>query len=478
MKGMIALFALSLWIIWLFHLERKERPAVSSAIWIVLIWVIIHSTRTTSAWLGLQGSQSRDEGSPIDAAIELVLLLLATTVLLRRNINWSQVIRGNIWVFVFYIFWFTSITWSDYPFITLKRVFKDFGNVIMVLIVLTEGNSWESFKAVLVRMAYLCIPLSIVLIRYYPEWGRATVGYHLDGTFYNGVASHKNVLGIVVLASTLGLLWDLLDHSRKIRHVVLKFSYVSRVLMFCMCWYLFVIIDSASSLVAAILGVAVTLMFQFPAFRRSPVRMEIISAIALSVVLVLDLLFNVKEAIVVGVLGRDMTLTSRTDMWQVLESYVENPIVGAGFNTFWTGDRLLLLPEHLQGNVQAHNGYLELYLNGGIVGVGLLAVLIFTGYRHIRKRLTLSSPEDIARLVVLVSVITHNYTEASFTKIGVLWFATIFAFMEYGKQKYASKAMKFNVRVPSLPSGWKSRSDVPAGNAWLTKLDAPISSRP
>lgn len=379
MKGLIALFALSLWIIWLFRLEKKERPSVSSAIWIVLIWVFIHSTRTTSAWLGLQGSQSRDEGSPVDAAIELVLLLLATVVLLRRNINWSRVITGNIWVFVFYVFWFASITWSDYPFITFKRVFKDFGNVIMVLIVLTESNSWESFKAVLVRTAYLCIPLSIVLIRYYPEWGRATIGYHLDVTFYNGVASHKNVLGIVVLASTLGLLWDLLDLSGRNRNSVPRFSYFSRILILCMCWYLFVIIDSASSLVATVLGVAATLTFRSPAFKRRPVRMEIVSVIAIGGALILDLLFNLKETIIVGVLGRDMTLTSRTDMWQILDNYVENPILGAGFNTFWSGERLLLLPEHLQGNVQAHNGYLELYLNGGIVGVGLLAVLILTG---------------------------------------------------------------------------------------------------
>lgn len=461
MKGLIAIFALGLWVIWLFRLEKRERPSVSAAIWIVLIWVFIHSTRTTSEWLGLQGSQSRDEGSPIDAVIELMLLFLAMVVLLRRNINWSRVMSGNIWVFVFYVFWFASITWSDYPFITFKRVFKDFGNVIMVLIVLTEGNSWESFKAVLVRMAYLCIPLSIVFIRYYPEWGRSTVGYHLDATFYSGVATHKNALGIVVLASTLGLLWDLLDLSGNNRNSIVRFSYVSRILMFCMCWYLLLIIDSAASLVATVLGVAVTLAFGLRAFQRHPVRIEILAVTAIGAALVLDLLFNVKEIVIIDALGRDMTLTSRTDMWQILANSIENPFVGAGFNTFWTGDRLGLLPEHLQGNVQAHNGYLELYLNGGFVGVGLLAVLILTGYLHIRKRLILGRSEDMARLVVLVSVVTHNYAEASFTKIGVLWFASIFAFMEYGKQRSLLKVG----RSPSLPLEWKSRSPLSANNA-------------
>ncbi len=462
MNGLIALFVLSLWIIWLFRFEKNERPSVSPAIWIVLIWVFIHSTRTTSAWLGLQGPQSRDEGSPVDAAIELMLLLLAVAVLLRRNINWSRVISGNIWVLVFYVFWFASITWSDYPFITFKRVFKDFGNVIMVLIVLTESNSWESFKAVLVRMAYLCIPLSIVLIRYYPEWGRSNIGYHLDATFYNGVATHKNMLGVVVLASALGLVWDLIDFSKKSRDSSQRFSYASRVLVLCMCWYLLAIIDSATSLVATVVGTGITLLFQCRTFKRKPVRVEVLSAVVIGFVLALDLLFSVKETLIVDILGRNMTLTSRTDMWQILDRYVDNPILGAGFNSFWTGDRLHLLPEHLQGNVQAHNGFIELYLNGGVVGVGLLAVLILSGYGHIRKRLRLGTAEDIARLVVLITIITHNYAEASFTKIGVLWFVTIFAFMQYG-QYYLPKVGRF--RTLSIHSKWKQKSGLSVSNA-------------
>ena len=50
--------------------------------------------------------------------------------------------------------------------------------------------------------------------------------------------------------------------------------------------------------------------------------------------------------------------------------FVENPLLGAGFENFWVGERQVTLGG-LGGN-QAHNGYLEIYLNLGWVGILLL----------------------------------------------------------------------------------------------------------
>ena len=107
-----------------------------------------------------------------------------------------------------------SILWSDYPIITFKRLFKDLGNIVMVLIVLTDREPSEAIRAVCVRLAYLCVPLSIVLIRYYPDWGRDFVGYQKNVQMYVGVTTQKNTLGIIVLVSALFLLWDLLESAR------------------------------------------------------------------------------------------------------------------------------------------------------------------------------------------------------------------------------------------------------------------------
>ena len=60
-----------------------------------------------------------------------------------------------------------------------------------------------------------------------------------------------------------------------------------------------------------------------------------------------------------------------------------DPILGAGFESFWLGPRLERLWRAFpvfQPN-EAHNGYIEVYLNLGWVGLGLIAIILFNGYR-------------------------------------------------------------------------------------------------
>ena len=60
-----------------------------------------------------------------------------------------------------------------------------------------------------------------------------------------------------------------------------------------------------------------------------------------------------------------------------------NPLLGTGYESFWLGSRLQFVWDATeQGILQAHNGYLEIYINLGWVGVILLGGLIVTGYRN------------------------------------------------------------------------------------------------
>ena len=69
----------------------------------------------------------------------------------------------------------------------------------------------------------------------------------------------------------------------------------------------------------------------------------------------------------------------------MLLSQADNPILGAGFNSFWSGQRLeVLLGKY--NIIQAHNGYLETYLNGGWIAVLLFVILVFQPARASRER--------------------------------------------------------------------------------------------
>ena len=82
-------------------------------------------------------------------------------------------------------------------------------------------------------------------------------------------------------------------------------------------------------------------------------------------------------------------LTGRTGIWQTVLNEPNNPLLGTGYASFWLGERLqriwALYPR--TPLLQAHNGYIEVYLNLGMVGVALLGGVLWTGLRNARRRL-------------------------------------------------------------------------------------------
>jgi exopolysaccharide production protein ExoQ len=462
MTGLAALFAVSVCTLWFCWRDVKERASVSAAVWIVLAWALIHSSRPVTEWLNgphlaLTLPGDRDAGSPVDALVAFSLIVAGLIVLLRRDIRFPEVIRENIWLFVFYAFWLMSISWSDYPLITLKRVFKDSGNVIMVLLILTARDPVGTLRAVCVRCAYLCIPLSIVLIRYYPEWGRGFGGYNESHMNLIGVTEGKNELGVLTLVAAILLTWELLQLRGDWRNVTSKASLAYRVLILLMCWYLLMTVDSATSLVCGAFGSLLLIALSVSAGRSDPVRLEAFGLGTVVLLWAMDSVFNIRGALVES-LGRDMTLTTRTDIWANLIGRQANPVVGAGFDTFWAGSRLVTVGRSV-GVLEAHNGYLETYLNGGVVGSCLLVALLVSAYWRIRKAFVVGTPIANIRFVLLLVAIVYNWSEASFNKSGLLWLGTVFAIMEYharpdpGQRRWWSSESSEREKWRALPVG-------------------------
>src|SRR5439155_9069149 len=90
--------------------------------------------------------------------------------------------------------------------------------------------------------------------------------------------------------------------------------------------------------------------------------------------------------------GRDPTLTGRTNIWNAVLSTHTNPILGTGYESFWLGRRLNEVWRQAGAGInEAHNGYLEVYLNLGLIGLFLLVVFLVASYRTICRRFISSS---------------------------------------------------------------------------------------
>lgn len=442
--GALLLLAFAAVLIQLYYHDGKDRPLVSRSTWIVVLWTIIYGSRPITEWFSQSGGRailpdSVDEGNSTEALISLSFLFVGCVALFRRNIRWDRVLKDNVAVVVFYVFWWLSILWSDYPLITFKRLLKESSVIIMTLLMLTELAPGEAIRAICVRGSYLCIPLSVLLIRYFPEWGRAYVGYDRSEVMWVGVATHKNTLGVLAMVGAIFLLWDVLESWRKRAPRISWSLMVPRITTLGLCWYLLSIVNSVTSLLCAALGSVLLVALHVTSIKNRQRRLELVGVSVLAVVLLLDSFVGIKEDFL-NAMGRDPTLTTRTEIWPMLVELQPNAVVGAGFNTFWAGERLRISFEKFGGIFQAHNGYLETYLNGGLVGVGLLSGILVVAYLQIRKRLVFDAPEAGIRLVLLVIAVVYNYSEASFNKSGVLWLLTSFAIMQ-------------NLPAPALPRG-------------------------
>lgn len=420
--------ALFLWLILLaalFRFDPAKDAKISLALWVPVIWMFILGSRLPSQWLGGQmgqAAQALEDGNPLDRTISSALILLAIGILMSRSFKWSGFFARNLALTAFLFFALVSVCWSDFPMVALKRWIRDLGNYLVILVVLSDPHPLEAVRAVLRRLCYLLIPLSIVLVKYYPEIGR-----HYD--FWTGVASYagattsKNMLGVGCLISGLFFFWDTVTRwperkERRTRRIILV-----NVAFIAMTLWLLNLSNSSTSSVCLVLGCLVIAAVHSRAFRRHPSSLKVLIPAFICLYMVLTFGFNI-NAELAGSVGRDPTLHDRTKIWATLLGMHTNPLVGTGYESFWLGRRLEWFWEtsglgHLN---EAHNGYIEVYLNLGLIGLCLLGGFLITSYRTICRRLRPLSSLASLTLALWTILLFYNVTEAAF-KSQLMWVA-------------------------------------------------------
>ena len=78
---------------------------------------------------------------------------------------------------------------------------------------------------------------------------------------------------------------------------------------------------------------------------------------------------------------------------------------------------------------EAHNGYIEVYLNLGLLGLGFIALLLGQGY--LKTVSAFSRDPALGGLLVayFVTEVTYNFTEAGFRMLHLEWFFLLLSIM-------------------------------------------------
>jgi exopolysaccharide production protein ExoQ len=437
MPPLIAAIVFAALIAWLFASDRDESAQTSKALWIPVVWLFINCSRSVTLWMGALGfgsavqvtgeSQSYLDGSPLDRNMFLFLLIAGLIVLANRSQQVVPLFRKMGPIFVFFLYCAFSIFWSDYPLVAFKHWNKGIGDVVMVLVVLTDPQPAAAFRRLLDRVGFVLIPLSILFIKYYPNLGRTySIGGFSEPT---GVATQKNSLGVTCLIFGLGSLWCVLsaygDREAPRRTRIL----IAHGAMLAMIVWLLRTCDSATSFSCLIMGGGVMVLARQPVMVRKPwlVHVVVLATVGLS----LFALFFDPSGGLVGNLGRDSSLTGRTAIWSAVLPLVRHSMIGTGYESFWIGERLRQIWRvdggAFNGVQEAHNGYLELYLNLGWIGLVLLANLMLTGYGKVITTLRNDTKAGSLGLAFFVATVIYNCTEAGFRMMFPLWILFLLA---------------------------------------------------
>ncbi len=198
-------------ILGLFYLDRDAGVRPSRALWIPTIWLLINGSRAVSTWFHPTQSaslaQQYTEGSPIDAAIYGILIAAGLLVLNFRSRQVRAFLQENIPLLLFFAYCALSVALSDYSFIALKRWSKSVGDLVMVIVVLTDPYPLVAAKRLFTRAAFVLLPLSVLLIKCYPDLGSA---YNPEdmAVMYFGVTTFKNLLGLISMVFGLASVWS------------------------------------------------------------------------------------------------------------------------------------------------------------------------------------------------------------------------------------------------------------------------------
>jgi O-antigen ligase len=410
--------------------DFKQSPSVSKATWVPLLWILIMASRPVAQWFDTSAGAflaNPGDGTPMDRNLLTCMIAAALVILARRNTQWGAWLARNPWVFALFIYAGLSVLWSEYPAVAIKRWFRGFGSVLMILVILSEKDPTAATAAVIRRCAWILVPASLVLVKYYRDL--AVVYNTWTGEEYLvGVSTDKNGLGRLCLVSGIFAFWELFVYRAWARAPRRLVSIGLHVSLFGLILWMLRASHSSTSLGCVIFGSVLFLIFGILKIERRSAHLGTIILLGGGVMALLALGTDLLETAIAG-LGRDMTLTDRVFIWRDLLEMGTNPVLGVGYDSFWLGERLDRFIRVHQVN-EAHNGYIEIYVELGIVGLILFAGVLISAFSKAKESLTKEPAYGKLRLVVVAVCLLYNVTEAADKATTFIFFMLLLVAMD------------------------------------------------
>lgn len=362
------------------------------------------------------------EGNLRFQVLSLGIYGTALLVLLAHLHVAGRLVASNLLILALLVLALFSAFWSPYPQATFRRAFALTLSMGFAVYLVVRFHPRELLD--LLAWTVLCACLLSLFFSLLTPWGIHHWGPHVG--IWRGTFGHKNELGRYMAVGML-LFLVLLGDSRGF----VRLRYAAGLVL---CGFLLAMSTSKTPL-AVLLGLVVVWPL-IKALRagRMPLNIKLPVVMIVGFGGIVLLLVNFL-ALGLESLGRDMTLSGRTKLWELaISAGMDTPWFGAGYRAFWTEVGARDVYAHLGWGMNVangHNGYLDVWLELGFVGVGIFTALVIVAARRIWRR-AINSRDAVGTWYVLllgflaVYSITEKVILEQSELLWTLFIATVF----------------------------------------------------
>jgi O-antigen ligase len=271
---------------------------------------------------------------------------------------------------------FASVSWSIMPDVTLRRA------VAVAITTLFGVYLAASFSGRAMSEILAASFLILALGSYFVSLAVPSIGVHHDvnAGLWRGLWYEKNQMGAMMVYGSIAALSAAITSARR------RGLWILTLLL---CIGLIIMTRSATSLLSLALILSGAAMLGLMGL--GPAAAVVAVWLSVTTAMVLGGIYAFAPSLLFQAVGKDPSLTGRTQIWQaILRHSRKAPLTGYGYAAFW--DRNSAPARWIRARLEwvvpnAHNGWLDLLIQLGQIGVALFgaifgAALLCAIFRH------------------------------------------------------------------------------------------------
>ena len=355
---------------------------------------------------GDSSDQALSESNPATLISALVIYLIAIGLLLRKPRDTVRVIAENPLLVIVFVLPLLSSFWSISPDVSARRAMALLMTGLFCVYIATRLSPDEFLR----RLLLVLFAGGVASLAYTVVSPGTAIEHSLINTgSWKGVYGHKAILGRIAAVAVMVSIY-----------VKPRFRWERIMRWATIAIFLFLSIKSQSraSWLMMIASLGIVLILSAVRTPRLSRGLKIGIGTALAAIIAIGALGTFDQ--LVALVGRDETFSGRVTLWNgaITTAMRTHPLLGAGYRAFWTETGASAVRTYIANwgglPAQGHNGYLDIWLELGVVGLAVFAAFALVTCYRLAKRV-LQEPREPAWAAMSVFFFIFLLNNASVT---------------------------------------------------------------